>query len=109
MLKTDSWKQGDREESSNSTSIRKLKRAVTPRTEFQNMKYTNHQYMTKVFQFMQKKLVSTAGNSTFALEALRTSVLKWGMFMSSSMKAASHLGLEEHELRGNSEFIQYHT
>ena len=38
--------------------------------------------------------------------------------MSSSMKAASHLGpfflanlgsLQEHELRGNSEFIQHHT
>ena len=74
------------------TSTRKLVRTVTPRTEFQNMKYTNHQYMTKVFRFMQKKLGITAGYSTFALEALKTSVLIWGMFMSSSMKAASHLG-----------------
>ena len=67
---------------------------------------------------MQKKLGITARYSTFALEALKTSVLIWGMFMSSSMKAASHLGpiffanlgsLQGHELRGNSEIIQYHT
>ena len=53
---SDSRKQGDHEESSNSTSTRRLVRAATPRTESQNMKYTNHQYMTKVFQFLQKEV-----------------------------------------------------
>ena len=88
---SDSWKQGDRKESSDSTSTRQLVRAATPRTEFQNMKYANHQYMTKVFHFLQKKFGFTAGFSTFALEALKTNVLISGMFMSSSMKAAVHL------------------
>ena len=56
-----SWKQGDQEESSNSTGTRRFVRAATPRTEFQNMKYTNHQNMTKVFHFLQKKLGIRAG------------------------------------------------
>ena len=65
---------------------------ATPRPEFQNMKYTNHQYMTRIFQFLQKKLGITASFSTFSMEALKTNVLIWGMFMSSSMKAATHFG-----------------
>ena len=60
---SDSWKQGDKEESSNSTSTRRLVRAATPRTEFQNMKYTKHQCMTKIFNFLQKKLGITTGYS----------------------------------------------
>ena len=56
------------------------------------MKYTNEQYMTKIFQFLQKKLGITAGYSTFSMEASQTNMLIWSMFMSSSMKAAIHLG-----------------
>ena len=89
---SDSWKQGDQEESSNSTSTSRLVRAATPRTEFQNMKYTNHQHMTKVFHFLQKTLGITASDSTFSMEALKTNLLIWRMFMSLSMKAAIHLG-----------------
>ena len=59
------------------------------------MKYTNHQYMTKVFHFLQKKLGITAGYSTLSMEALKTNVLTCRMFMSSSMKAAIHLGPNE--------------
>ena len=70
---SDSWKQGDREESSNSANTRRLVRAATPRTGFQKMKYTNHQYMTKVFHVLQKKLGITAGYSTFSMEAWKTS------------------------------------
>ena len=44
-----------REESSNSASTWRLVRAATPRTEFQSMKFTNHQYMTKVFHFLLEK------------------------------------------------------
>ena len=43
--------------------------------------------MTKVFHFLHKKL-----GTTFALETSKTNVLIWGMFMSSSMKAAIHIG-----------------
>ena len=67
----------------------------------------------------KKKLGITAGYSTFAPEASKTNVLIWRMFMSSSMKATLDLrpnlfaNLEiykkKKKLRGNSEFIQYHT
>ena len=44
------------------------------------------------FPLLQKKLGITAGYSTFSMEALKTNVLIWRMFMSSSRKAAIHLG-----------------
>ena len=53
---SDSWKQFNQEESTNSVNTRRLVRAATPRTDFQNMKHTNHQYMTKNFQISQKNL-----------------------------------------------------
>ena len=89
---SDSWKQDDREESSNSTSARELCWTVTLRTKLQKMKCTNLQFITKVFHFLQRKLGITAVQSTFAFGALKTNVLAWRMFMSSSMKAAVHLG-----------------
>ena len=46
----------------------------------------------KIFQFLQKKLGTTEGYSTFSMEASKTNMLIWEMFMSSSMKAAIHLG-----------------
>ena len=49
-------------------------------------------YMTKVFHFLHKKLGITAGYSTFSMETFKTNVQIWRMFMSSSMKAAIHLG-----------------
>ena len=88
---SDSWKQGDQEEFSNSNITWRLVRAATPTAEFQNMRYTNHQCMTKIFHFLQKNLgFFFAGYSTFSMKVLKTNVLIWGMFMSSSMKAASH-------------------
>ena len=85
------WKQDKREVSSHSIRTRNLVQTQTPRTEFEYMKYTNHQYMTRVFHFLHKKLGITAGHSTFSMEALKTNVLIWGMFVSSSMKAAIYL------------------
>ena len=85
-------KQRDEKAYSNSNSARKLAQSATPKTEFQNMRYTNHQHRTKILQFLQKKLGITAAYSTFSMEALTTNVLIWRMFMSSSMKAAIHLG-----------------
>ena len=38
---------------------------------------------------------------------MKTDVLMWGLFTSSAMEAAIHL--EEHELRGNPEFIPSHS
>ena len=68
--------------------------------------------------FCKKKLGITARYSTFALEASKTNVLMWEMFISSSTKAAIHLGpncLANLEIYKNtnfeesSEFIQCHT
>ena len=67
-------------------------REVNTKKDFHNMRISNHQYLTKVFQHLQKKLGITTGHSTFAIEAINTNVLIWGLFMSSSMKAAIHLG-----------------
>ena len=88
----DSWKQEDRDESSSSTGTRKLVREVNTKKDFHNMRISNQQYLTKVFQHLQKKLGFTRGPSTFAMESIVTSVLIWGLFTSSSMKAATHLG-----------------
>ena len=48
--------------------------------------------MTKVVQYLQMKLGITSSYSTFALEALKDQCIDMGLFMSSSMKAAIHLG-----------------
>ena len=48
--------------------------------------------MSKIFQFVQKRLGMSASDSTLSMQAYKTNVLIWGMFMSSSMKAAIHLG-----------------
>ena len=58
---SNSWKQFDQEKASYSACTRRVVGAATPRTEFQSMKCTNHQYMTKIFHFLQKKLGITAG------------------------------------------------
>ena len=85
----------------------KLVLAVSTKTDFQNMQITKHQYTTKVFQYLQKKLGITTSYSTFAMEALKTNAFIWGSFMSSSMKAAIHLGpnyLETSEVYKNTYF-----
>ena len=48
------------------------------------MKYTNHQYITKVFHFVQNKLLITAKHSMFAREVFK----RWRMFMPSSLNSA---------------------
>ena len=82
-------KQRDLRAPSTSKSTRKPVQGATPRPEVQHMKYTDHQYMTKMFQFLRKKSGIT---EAYSMEALKTNVLIWSMFMSSSMKAAIHLG-----------------
>ena len=94
----------DEREQSHSNSTRKFA-ASSP--ELRNTEYTNHQYMTKIFHFLQKKLGVTAGYSTFSIEAYKTNVLMCGMFMTSSMKAAIHLGpnyLSNSEIYKNTKF-----
>ena len=74
---------------SDSKSSRKLA-ASSP--ELKNMEWTNHHYMSKIFQCLQKKLEMSATNATFSMDAYKTNVLMLRVFMTSSMKAAIHLG-----------------
>ena len=114
----DSWKQGDRRESSNATGFGKPERAVHARADFQNMKkITSYQWMTKVFRYLQKevgnhnRLNICNGNDTD--QRLDLGVLH--VFVNESShsswtKIHRELGsIQENELRGNAEFIQYHT
>ena len=79
--------------------------------EFRNMKIKNNQYMMmKVFQFLQKKLGIKTGYATFGMEATKTKIMMWGLFMCSSMKAAIHLVLnytENLEAYMNTNFKQH--
>ena len=116
--KSHATKQGDQEESSNSGSTRRLVRAATPRTEFHNMRYANHQYMTKVFHFLTKEV----GNYSRILNMFNGSIKDKCVDMrnvhvfvnesshSSWTKTFGEVGsLQEHELREISELIQHHT
>ena len=85
QLQTD----GDERKHSNSKSTRKLA-ASSP--ELKNVEYTNHQYMSKIFQFLRKKLGMSASDPTFSMGAYKTNVLIRGLFMTSSMKYAIRLG-----------------
>ena len=48
--------------------------------------------MSKMFRCLQKKLGMSAINAKFTMDAYKTSELTWRVFMTSSMKAAIHLG-----------------
>ena len=96
----------------------RLVRAATPKTELQNMKYTNHQHMTKIFQFLQTE----AGDHSRLLNIFNESIedkcvdmVNVHVFVNESSHSpwiklfCEPGGLQEHELRGNSELIHYHT
>ena len=87
----------------NSSSTRKLAASLP---ELKNMEISNHRYMEKIFQCLQKKLGRSAIDATFSMEAYKASVLIWSMFMASSMKAAIHLWSRFLDEFGN---LQEHT
>ena len=92
------WKQEDRVESSSSTSTRKLVRAVNTKKEFQNLRI----YL--------KSSIFDEGFSTFAKEAMKTHVFVNESSHASWTKLYREFGsIQEHELRGNSKFVQDHT
>ena len=81
-------------------SARKLTRTVDTketRMEFRDMKITYYQYLSKVFQFLQRKFGIKTGYATFGIEATKTNILIWVFFISSSLTAAIHLGLNHEE------------
>ena len=111
-----SWKQEARNDFSDSSGIWKQTRGVDTNMN-SIMKISNYQYAAKVFQNLKNRLGITENSSTVEIEALKTNVLMWVLFMASTMKAASHLGpsytenleaYQKHELRGIS-FFRYHS
>ena len=108
------WKQDEREGSSYSTKKKEILYGQRlPSAESQNMKYRNHQYITKIFHVLEvvnyrRKLNMFNGSTkdkcadmdVFVNESTRSTWTKlFGEFGS----------LQEHELRGNSLHIQNHT
>ena len=73
----------------NPPGTRKLA-ACSPK--FRNIEYTNHRYMGKIFRNLEKKLGMSAINATCSMDANKTNVLRWRLFLASSINAAIHLG-----------------
>ena len=88
-------KLGRRDESSNSARARKLSARGEDnqfgRLKSHNVQISDCRYLEKVFKNLQKKL-NLAENAPPIIEALKTNVLIWGLFMTTTMKAAIHLG-----------------
>ena len=99
----------------NPSSSRKLVRGTQTQErnsnlEFGDMGITNTEDMTKVFQNLQDKLGGAQNLSNCAMEAYRTNMLLWRLFMSLSMKAAIHLDPSQTgnlEVYRNSKFWGY--
>ena len=80
------WKQERRDESSNSARARKLSargednQFGKSQLHFHNMQISDYRYLEKAFKNLQ-----------MGIEALRTNVLIWWVFKSTTMKAAIHM------------------
>ena len=72
MLENQNQTESDERKYSDSTISRKLA-ASSP--ELKNMEYTDHHYMSNIFQFLRKKLGMSATYATFTIEADKTNVL----------------------------------
>ena len=92
------WKKGRRDESSNSARAGKLSvrgednQFGKSKFHFHNMQISHYRYFENVFKNLQKKLSLAGDAPPIRIEELKTSVLIWGLFMSTAMKAAIHLG-----------------
>ena len=84
-------------ELASSASMRKLKRGEDIQIgmslmEFHNMQISDHRYHEKVFKNLRKKLNLAGEAPVLGIQAWKTNVLSWGFFMSTTIKAAVHLG-----------------
>ena len=114
----ESWPQENKSESSHSTGVWKQTRGVDSHmnrseTEFRNMKIPKRHYTENVYHYLQKKLGTRENLSKFGPDSMKTNVLMWGLFMSSSIKLPSSCtevcrephGAKEHEFQGDSESV----
>ena len=84
-------------ESASSASSRQLERGEDiaigrSKMEFHNMQIFDHRYLEKVSKKVRKILNFAEEAPVLGVEALKTNVLMWRLFMSTTMKAAIHLG-----------------
>ena len=78
--------------------------ATDVKTEFCNLKITDINHVSKIVRFLMKKLGVPEGQESFATEAYKHNIMMWGLFVSSTMKAAIHLGLNYEK---NIEILKY--
>ena len=45
--------------------------------DLENMRFSDHRYMGKIFQCIQKELGRSAINATFSVESFKNNVLAW--------------------------------
>ena len=86
-----------RDETSSSARARKLERGEDiqigrSNMEFHNMQASDFRYLDKVFKNLQTKLNFAEEAPIICTEALMTNEKIWGLFMSTTMKAAIRLG-----------------
>ena len=79
---------------------RKLQRGIeiqlqTTRLDHHNLQATDYMYVEKVFTNLRHKLNRSENDEMFDL---RTNVLIWGLFMSTTMKSAVNFGREYHQI-----------
>ena len=83
-----------RQDDTLSSGTRKLVRGddsqlVRTRLDFHNVQISDHRYLAEVFKNLRQKLnLAEAG----PVLDLKTNVLIWGLFLSTTMKTAVHLG-----------------
>ena len=99
-------KLGRRDEPSSSASTGKLVRYEDiqigrSKMEFHNMQISDHRYPEKVFKKLGKTMNLVQEAPIIGIEALKTNVLIWGLFWSTTMKAATYLGPNFVEIFGS--------
>ena len=101
-------------EPSSSASARKLERGEDIQIGRSKMQISDHQYLENIFKICGQKLNLAEEAPMIGIEALTTNVLIWGLFTSTTMKAATDLGPNYTEilkvyrntkLRETSEFV----
>ena len=91
-------KLGRRAESSNSARARKLSargednQFGKSKLHFHNMHISDYRYLERVLHNLQKKLNPAEDAPPVGIESLKTNVLIWGLFVSTTMKAAFQIG-----------------
>ena len=119
MVAGSSWREEqhqthrDEKELSNSNSTRRLVLGASS-PELKNMAYTNHRYMSKIFQFLQKKLGMSESDSTFSMKAYKKTMFWYGgcSCLRRWKPPSIHLGpkyLTKHELRRDWKSIQCYS